>query len=70
MIGNKIADTVAKSYDGRIIKVWRCSRQKTSGKLTNESDKEIPKERYNLKKKTRNYWWSEINIIMDNNRSN
>ena len=46
LIGNKIADAVAKPYDGRITKVSKCSQQKKSEKVTNEDDKEIPEERY------------------------
>ena len=46
LIGNKIADAVAKSYDGKITKVSRSSSQNNSEKVINEHDKEIPKERY------------------------
>ena len=54
LIGNKIADTVlsdtlatrAKSYDGKITKVSKNSQQDKSEAVTNENDKEIPKERY------------------------
>ena len=54
LIGNKIADTVlsdtlatrAKSYDGKITKVSKNSQQDKSETVTNENDKEIPKERY------------------------
>ena len=40
LIGNKIAGAVPKSYDGKITKV-----SKNSEAVTNENDKEIPKER-------------------------
>ena len=46
MISNKIANAVAKSYDGRIIKVSKNSQQNNSETVTNEHDKEIPKEKY------------------------
>ena len=46
MIGNKIADAVAKSYEGKVAKVTRNSQQNNSETITNENDKEIPKERY------------------------
>ena len=54
LIGNKIADAVlsdtlatrAKSYDGKITKVSKNSQQDKSETVTNENDKEIPKERY------------------------
>ena len=46
MICNKIANAVAKSYDGRITKVSKHSQQNNSETVTNEHDKEIPKEKY------------------------
>ena len=46
LIGSKIADAVAKSYHGRIIKVSKTSQQNNSETVTNEHDKGIPKERY------------------------
>ena len=46
MIGNKIANAVAKSYDGIITKVSNNSQQNNSETVTNVHDKEIPKERY------------------------
>ena len=46
MIGNKIAEAVAKSYDDKITKVSRRSPQNNSERIINEHDKEIPKERY------------------------
>ena len=45
-MGNKIADAVAKSYDGQITKVSRNSQQNNSGTVTNKYDKEIPKKIY------------------------
>ena len=57
MIGKKIAD--------KITKVSRSSPQYNSETVANEHDKEIPKERYNSPdRKTENYWWSDINIIV------
>ena len=46
LIGNKIAVAVAKSYDGKITKVSKNSQQHNSETVTNEHDKEIPKERH------------------------
>ena len=46
LTGNKIADTVAKSYDGMNSKVSKTSPQNKSDNTSNEQDKEIPKERY------------------------
>ena len=46
LITNKIADTVAKSYEGKITKVSKTLSQNNSETVTNEHDKEIPKERY------------------------
>ena len=46
LIGDKIADTVAKSYDGKTTKVSRSLPSNNSEKIINEHDKEIPKERY------------------------
>ena len=54
LIGNKITDAVlsdtlatrAKSYHGKITKVSKNSQQDKSETVTNENDKEIPKERY------------------------
>ena len=46
MIGNKIANAVAKSYDGRITKVSKTSQQNNSETIKNKHDKEIPKEIY------------------------
>ena len=43
LIGNKIAGAVPKSYDGKITKV-----SKNSEAVTNENDKEIPKEIYQV----------------------
>ena len=46
LMGNKIADAVDKSYDGKITKV-----SKSSEAATNENDKDIPKEKYISPKK-------------------
>ena len=46
LIGNKIADVVAKFYGGRITKVTKISQQNNSETVTNENYKEIPEERY------------------------
>ena len=57
LIGNKITDAVPKSYDGRLTKLSKNSQQNNSEIVTNENDKEIPKERYisQKKKKTINH---------------
>ena len=40
-------------------------QQDNAEPVTNEHDKEIPKTRYiSPEKKTRNYWWTEIKIII------
>ena len=41
LINNIIPDAAAKLYDGRITKV-----SQNSGTVTNDNDKEIPKENY------------------------
>ena len=46
MIDNKVANAVAKFYDGRITKVSKNSQQNDSETVANENDKKIPKERY------------------------
>ena len=46
LIGNKIADVVAKLYDGKITKVLKNLQQNNSETVINEYDKQIPKERY------------------------
>ena len=46
LTGNKIVDTVAKSYDGMNSKVSKTSPQSKSDNTSNEQDKEIPKERF------------------------
>ena len=54
LIGNKITDAVPKSYDGRLTKLSKNSQQNNSEIVTNENDKEIPKERYISPKKKDN----------------
>ena len=46
LIGNKIANTAVKSYDGRISKNSKYSQQNNLESVTNEHEKEIPKEKY------------------------
>ena len=46
MTGNKIGNEVAESYDSKITKASRNSKQNNSETVTNEHDKEIPKEKY------------------------
>ena len=46
LIGNKIFNAVAKSYDGKITKVSKNSQKNNSETVSNEHDKEIPKEKY------------------------
>ena len=45
-IGNEITERVAQSYDGKITKILKTLQQNYSETVTNEHDKEIPKERY------------------------
>ena len=44
MIGNKIANAAAKSYDGKITKISKTSQQDNTETRTNEHDKKIHKE--------------------------
>ena len=46
LIGNKIANVVAKSYDGKIMGASKSPQQNSSEIFTNEHDKRLPKERY------------------------
>ena len=48
LIGNKIADVLAKLYDGKTTNVSRTSPQNSYKYYTvkNEHDEELPKERY------------------------
>ena len=46
LIGNKIANAVAKSDDSKITKVSKNSQENNSETVANEHDIEIPKERY------------------------
>ena len=46
LIGNKIANVVAKSYDGKIMGASESPKQNSSEIFTNEHDKRLPKERY------------------------
>ena len=46
MIGNKITNAVAESYDSKITKGSKNSQQNNSKRVINEHNKEIPKERY------------------------
>ena len=60
LTSRKIADAVAKSYDSRITKTSIHLPQNNSETVTNEHDKEIPKERYRSPE--------EIQKIIDNLR--
>ena len=46
LTGNKIAKAIAESYDSKITKILKNSQQNNSESVTNEHDKEIPKEKY------------------------
>ena len=46
LTGNKIAKAIAELYDSKITKVLKNSQQNNSETVTNEHDKEIPKEKY------------------------
>ena len=56
MTGNKVANRTAK--------VSKCSPQNNSETITNEHEEKIPNEGYISRRKTENYWWSMINIII------
>ena len=57
LIGNKIAD--------KITKISKTLRQNQSETFINEHDKEIRKQKIRVsRRKTKHYWWSEINIIV------
>ena len=58
--GDLIGDKIAK----KITKISKNSQQNNLETVTNEHDKEVPKERcaYIFRRKTRNYWWAEIKI--------
>ena len=56
LIGNENADKVTKGL--------KYSQQNNSETVTNENNQEIPKERYTFRRKTENYWWSDINIMV------
>ena len=56
LIGNKMANKVKRASKN--------SQQNNSETVTNENNKEIPKERYISRRKTENYWWSKIDIIV------
>ena len=55
MIGNKITNAVAKSYDSKITKVSKNSQQINSETVTNEYDKEILKKDIYLQKKYKKF---------------
>ena len=46
------------------MKVSRRSPKNNSETITNEHDKEMPKERYISPEERQNYWSSDINIIV------
>ena len=50
LIGNKIPDAVAKSYDGTITKASKASLQNSSETVKNKHEKEIHKDIYLQKK--------------------
>ena len=54
LIGNEIAD--------KITEVSKLSLQNISETVTNEHNKEIPKNDISLQKKEENNWWVYINI--------
>ena len=57
MISNKISDKITKASKN--------SQKSNLETVTNDNDKEIHKERQTSpEENTRNYWWSEINIII------
>ena len=59
LISNKIADSVAKSYDGKITKASRTSRQNILRQLKmNKIKKYLKKHIYISGTKARNYRWT------------
>ena len=50
----------------KLLKVPQNSQQNNSEAVTNENDKEQPKERYIYisRRKRKNHWWPEIKIIV------
>ena len=57
MIGNKFAD--------KITNISRNLQKNNSETVTNENEKEIPKERYiSPEKRKKMYWWLEIKTVV------
>ena len=60
-IGDLIGNIIANEITG----LSKNSQQNNPETVTNENDKETPKEGYiPPEKKTRSYWWSKIKIIV------
>ena len=57
-------DLNGNSNDNEIIKLSKNSQQNNSETVANEHDKELPEERYITLKKTKNYWWFKIKILV------
>ena len=57
-------DLIGYKIGKKITKVPKILQQNNSEAVTNEHAKEIHKERYISRRKTRNYWWTDIKIII------
>ena len=65
MIGNKLADEVAKLHDCRITNVSKPPQQNNLETVTNERNKEIHKQRYiYLEERQKIFDKLDINIIV------
>ena len=51
----------AEATGDKITKIWNNLQQNNLETVTNEHDKELPKEWYIARRKTENFWWPEIN---------
>ena len=66
LVENKISDAVVKSHDSRITKDSKKLKRNSLETVTNEHDKEIPKERYISPKERQKIMDNlDINIIVE-----
>ena len=66
LVENKISDTVVKSHDSTITKNPKKLKRNSLETVTNEHDKEIPKERYISPKERQKIMDNlDINIIVE-----
>ena len=59
------SDFIGNKNGNKITKISKNS-QNNSETVSNENDKEIPKDICISRTKTRNYWWTKIKIIQKN----